>query len=290
MADNHHKNHPIHKVTISGPTLSSLLNHLTSSTSPTTGLLYGDFSLLSPSPLSDDSPSPSSPPPPSLIATISGFSPIVSPALPHRRAAVIGWFSARRRSPLRPSLLDHSLSLTHSSTTTTPFIFLLLTTTAATSTTQTLIHTHEYRAYQFNPNSVSFETVSLEVVNIGPGFRGQYGHFSPKSGLPWTACVSHVGSPMREDASGSKSLSELKRVGVDQKDLDVYVSGGYDVASLTRLVGSDAVGYMSGVEDLYEKMLAKLHGLTRVVETSSARLLELECHNMKLRRRVAGIE
>ncbi|KAL9242572.1 hypothetical protein vseg_016558 [Gypsophila vaccaria] len=86
------------------------------------------------------------------------------------------------------------------------------------------------------------------------------------------------------------SLSDLKRVGLHQKELDAYVAGGYDVASLCRLVGGDAVGYMSSVEELYDKMLSKLHGLARAVESSSARVLELELHNTKLRRRVAGIE
>ncbi|KAH9615108.1 hypothetical protein KSS87_015891 [Heliosperma pusillum] len=258
---------PIETVRISGPTLCSLLHHLTSSsTSPTTGLLYGHLSLHTPTTLSDDTPTPT-PSPSSLIATITGSTLSHTPSTSPARRIIIGHFSARPRTPLRPSLLDH----THSNN--SSFIFLLLTTPSPPSP-HTLIHTHDYRAYHFRPESISFQPVSLEIVNIGPGFRGQYHHFSPTSGLPWMPCVSHVGSPMREDGNGSKSLREMKRVGNDQKDLDGYVSAGYDVGSLTRLVGSDAVGYMVGVEELYDTMLAKLKGLASLVEASSARLLQ----------------
>ncbi|XP_074264555.1 uncharacterized protein LOC141587037 [Silene latifolia] len=288
------ENLPIEKVTISGPTLSSLLQHLSSSSSssatPTTGLLYGHVSLLTPTTLSDDTPNPTLSPS-SLIATITGSTTSLTPSTTATttRRLIIGHFSARPRTPLRPSLLDHTHSHSLTTTTTTPFIFLLLTTPSPPSP-HTVIHTHDYRAYHFRPESLSFQPVSLEIVNIGPGFRGQYHHFTPTSGLPWMPCVSHVGSPMREDGNGRKSLSEMKKAGNDQKELDGYVSAGYDVGSLNRLVGSDAVGYMVGVEELYDTMLAKLQGLARIVEASSARVLEQECHNTKLRRRVAGIE
>ncbi|XP_021744917.1 uncharacterized protein LOC110710879 [Chenopodium quinoa] len=280
---------PLLKVTISGPTLSSLINRFASSPSNTQGLLFGKFSLHTSS-LSDDSPSPS-PSPSSLIATITGFissgnsSDDLSSLLrrTHHRH-VIGWFSGRRRSPLRPSL--HEFAVSQSISSESPRVFLLLTTPF--NDPQLLIHTHEYRVYHFNRLENSFETTPLDVVNIGPAFRGQYGAFSPNSELPFLPCNFQGGSPMKDDEN--MNLKEMKRVAKDQKDLEAYAAAGYELGSLSRLVGSDAVSYVSGVEELYEKMLARLDCLAAQVEGSSSKVLEMEIHNMKLRHRVAGLE
>lgn len=70
------------------------------------------------------------------------------------------------------------------------------------------------------------------------------------------------------------NLKEMKRLAKDQKDLDLYAKG-YEIGSLSRLMGSDTVNCMTGVEELYEKMLAKLDSLARQVETSSAKVLEM---------------
>lgn len=131
----------------------------------------------------------------------------------------------------------------------------------------------------------------MDVVNIGPAFRGHYGAFSPNSEIPHLPCEFHGGSPMREDGKERENmnLKDMKRVAKDQKDLEAYVEG-YELGGLSRLMGGDAVSYMSGVEELYEKMLAKLHSLASQVESSSARVLEMENHNMKLRHRVAGLD
>lgn len=96
---------------------------------------------------------------------------------------------------------------------------------------------------------------------------------------------------MKEDKKERESanLKEMKRVAKDQKDLEAYAVG-YELGSLSRLMGSDAVSYMGGVEELYEKMLAKLDSLARQVEGSSSKVLEMENNNMKLRHRVAGLE
>lgn len=94
---------------------------------------------------------------------------------------------------------------------------------------------------------------------------------------------------MREDEQERESLNELKKISKDQKDLSSYADG-YELGNLSRLMGSDAVSYMGGVEELYEKMLAKLESLARLAESSSAKVLEQENYNMKLRRRVAGLE
>lgn len=93
-------------------------------------------------------------------------------------------------------------------------------------------------------------------------------------------------------ASGSEvgeSLATLRRVSKDQKELDTCAEG-FDVGRLSRLVGPDAANYTGEIEELYKKMLDKMVGLARLVEESSARVLEQENHNMKLRYKVAGLE
>lgn len=75
----------------------------------------------------------------------------------------------------------------------------------------------------------------------------------------------------------------------DQRQLDMCAEG-FEVGSLSRLVGMEAANYTSGLEDLYEKMLEKLNGLARLVEKSSSKVLEQESHNMKLRYKVAGLD
>ncbi|KNA03657.1 hypothetical protein SOVF_207040 [Spinacia oleracea] len=285
---------PLLKVSISGPTLSSLINRFASASSNTEGLLFGKFSLHTPSLTDDDSPSPS-PHPSSLIATVTGFissgnSPGDLDSLLRRNhhRHVIGWFSGRRRSPLRPSLHEFAVSQSLSSAD-SPRIFLLLTTPFHDS--QSLIHTHEYRVYHFVKSGNCFEATPLDVVNIGPAFRGQYSAFSPNSELPCLPYEFQGGSPMKEDEKERENMNlrEMKRVAKDQKDLEAYAAG-YELGSLSRLVGSDAVSYVGGVEELYEKMLAKLDCLANQVEGSSSKVLEMEIHNMKLRHRVAGLE
>ncbi|KAM1386764.1 hypothetical protein PS1_033193 [Malus domestica] len=91
---------------------------------------------------------------------------------------------------------------------------------------------------------------------------------------------------------GEESLDQLKQHNKDQSELDMC-SEGLDVGSLSRLMASEAANYTAGVEDLYEKMLVKIETLTRLVEQSSAKVLEQENHNRKLRykaARSAGLE
>ncbi|KAI7997386.1 hypothetical protein LOK49_LG10G02368 [Camellia lanceoleosa] len=87
----------------------------------------------------------------------------------------------------------------------------------------------------------------------------------------------------------SESLKSVKRVSKDQKELDLCAEE-FDVGRLSRLMGPEASNYTGELEDLYKKMLAKVDGLARLVEKSSARVLEQENHNMKLRCKVAGLE
>lgn len=61
--------------------------------------------------------------------------------------------------------------------------------------------------------------------------------------------------------------------GSAQEELDMWAQG-MDVGNLSRLVGPVASNYTVGMEDLYEKMLTKAESLARLVEVSSAKVLE----------------
>ncbi|XP_052176392.1 uncharacterized protein LOC127790769 [Diospyros lotus] len=315
----------LQKIQILGPTLASILQRFSSSPGDVDGLLFGRFSLITRSTFSDDNPSTaaaaastSSSESPTLIATITSFVcssststfytptgdikiPPLQRLLPtsasdHHHHSLIGWFSGRRRTPLRPSLRESSVTCSLSSNiqlsvqvdnvSLSPCVFLLLTTPIQ----EQLIHTHEYKAYQFRLSTESFQAKTLDVVNIGPAFRGHYGAFSPNSIFPALPCKLSGLSSMAEDRSAeSENLRSTRRVSKDQKDLDVWAEG-FDVGRLSRLIGSEATNYTVELEELYRKMLAKLDGLARLVEKSSARVLEQENHNMKLRYKVAGME
>lgn len=88
---------------------------------------------------------------------------------------------------------------------------------------------------------------------------------------------------------GGENLGNLKKGMEDQRELDECAEG-FEIGRLRRLMGSDAAKYTGELEDLYSKMLAKLDGLARLVEKSSARVIEQENHNMKLRYKFAGLE
>lgn len=80
---------------------------------------------------------------------------------------------------------------------------------------------------------------------------------------------------MSEDQN-DECLGSMKQVSRDQRELDMCAEG-FEVGSLSRLMGSEAVNYTAGLEDLYSKMLNKVESLARLVETSSARVLEQVC-------------
>lgn len=77
---------------------------------------------------------------------------------------------------------------------------------------------------------------------------------------------------MSEDRNDER-LSQRKQVSKIQKELDMCAEG-LEVKDLTRLMGSQAVNYTNGMEDVYEKMLAKIENLAGLVEKSSAKVLE----------------
>ena len=72
---------------------------------------------------------------------------------------------------------------------------------------------------------------------------------------------------------GEERLSVIKERAKDQRELDGCAEG-FDVGRLSRMMGSEARNYTAGLEDLYEKMLAKVQNLTRLVEQSNAKVLE----------------
>ncbi|TMW93440.1 hypothetical protein EJD97_011682 [Solanum chilense] len=312
--DDHH----IHKIQISGTTLASVLHRFFSSSGDIHGLLFGHVSFSTTISLSDDlasnfssvtamnSASSSGADGPTLTATITDFLSIPSHfPLPlqhkHREdpsCVLLGWFSGRRKTPLRPSLKDStttislSSSVSHSFTpqnspyplSLPPSLFLLL----STPFQEQLIHTHEYKAFQYRISTDSFDPKSLDVINIGPSFRSHYGSFSPISPFPSMTCDLRGPNAMAEDEK-AETLVGIKRGLKDQKELDLCAEG-FEIGRLSKLMGSDSSNYTAELEHLYAKMLLKLDSLARSVETSSAKVLEQEKHNMKLRYKIAGLE
>ncbi|CAL0324673.1 unnamed protein product [Lupinus luteus] len=303
-------NPTLQKIAISGPTLASLIQRFSTSSSSIDGLLFGHVTHVTPLNLTDDSSTTDSP---TLLATVTGFLSSPSPSttsffdssgtvntsslhrlLLHHNSSLLGWFSARRKTPIRPSMHEFSVTASLSSLSQfsspiknatqpsnfNPCIFLLF--ASPTSDHTAHIHTHEYRAYQFRRAGNSFEAKSIDIINIGPAFRGHYGSFSPNSMFPALDCEIE-GSRMKED---EERLSRMKQAAKDKKELDDYAVG-FEIGKLSKLMGSEAMSYTAGLEDLYEKMLVKIQNLTRSVENSSAKVLELENHNRKLKHKIS---
>ncbi|TKY63565.1 hypothetical protein E2542_SST13441 [Spatholobus suberectus] len=291
---------PLQKIAISGPTLASLIQRFSTAPSAVDGLLFGHVTPL-PLTLSDDSSSSSADP--ALLATVTGFlcspsfydsSGAVLPAALRPHSSLLGWFSGRRRSPIRPSMREFSVSTSLSSLSQfasriessdspslfPPCVFLLL---ASPHSDHSHVHTHEYRAFQFRAGARRFEPRSVDVVNIGPAFRGHYGAFSPSSRLPALDCGLR-GSPM-SDGGDEERLGRMRQAAKDQREMDGCAEG-FDVGRLGRMMGSEARSYTEGLEELYQKMLVKIENLTGLVEKSSAKVLEQESHNRKLKHKI----
>ncbi|KAL7136119.1 hypothetical protein ABFS83_10G008300 [Erythranthe nasuta] len=288
---------PIDKIQISGATLASLLHRSSAAAGDIHGYLFGYATVFTSNSLSDHPSTTSATS--LLIATITSFIslpshlPLPPPPPATNSTALVGWFSARRRTPLRPSLKDSTTSISLSSSPTLAFtpqnstitlppsLFLLITTPFQDQ----LIHTHEYKAFQCKGNA--FDPKSITIVNIGPSFRSQYDSFSPNVQFPMMDCELRGSNAMIEDSRG-ESLADGKRNLKDQKQLDTF-SDGFEIKRLGKLMGSEAA-YTDELEDLYDKMLAKFDGLSKLVEQTNAKVLEQENRNMKLRYRVAGLE
>ncbi|KAL1808116.1 hypothetical protein ACET3Z_025106 [Daucus carota] len=306
----------IKEVHIPGPTLSSLLHRMSTSSGDIDGLLFGTISLNAPSNLSDDvSSSSAADNSPSLIATITSFfsssstasfySPSAQINLPLLRTVVprsgtlIGWFSGRRKTALRPSMRELAVTESLSSTTAlnfqalnspnpitlSPSLFLLLT-TPFRKEDQLLIHTHDYRVYQFRLPAGAFEPKTMKIINIGPRV-GNYADYETNSPFPDMPCEIRDPDSMSEDDKSDSD--DMNLASKNQSQLDICADG-FQLKQLENLTGPVASGYTGQVEELYSKMIAKLNGLAKLVEQSSATVLEQENRNMKLRYKVAGLE
>ncbi|KAL8517172.1 hypothetical protein ACS0TY_015402 [Phlomoides rotata] len=288
---------PIDKIQISGAALASVLHRASSSAGDIHGYLFGHAAVSSLNSLSDH-PTPTATAT-ILAATITSFLSLPShiPLPPPPNAAdsthLLGWFSARRKTPLRPSLkettatssLTSSASLAFAPQNSTlslpPSLFLII----STPFQDQVIHTHEYKVFQFKGNT--FEPKSLNIVNIGPSFRSQYDSFSPNVNFPMMDCQLRAPNAMAEDEI-RETLADKKNHLNNQKQLDTCADG-FEIGRLRTLMGSEAA-YTAELEGLYDKMLAKIEGLSRSVEETNAKVLEQETHNMRLRHRVAGLE
>nr|XP_043621079.1 uncharacterized protein LOC122592828 [Erigeron canadensis] len=291
------------KIQISGPTLASLLHRVSSSSGDIDGLLFGHVTTTTPITLSDD-PSPSSTTTisdqPTLTATVTSFFSSTTTAtfytpsgdintqtlttLTSNQPPLIGWFSSRRKTHLRPSMRETQVtsSLVSNLGQNPCFVFMLLTTPFHDQ----LIHTHEYKAFQYVSISDIFVPKSLDVVNLGPAFRGHYGNFTPSSlfpDLPFE--VKGLNNMIEDDVNDDNGKTDNEKFGkmCDEND-------GFNIGRLKNLMGENAAKYTDELEMLYNGMIKKLNGLAKVVEGSSAKVLEQENHNMKLRYKVAGFE
>lgn len=275
-------NAPPAKLSISGAALAALLHRCAAATGDCDGLLLGRASRL-PAPIHslsdyDHTPAPSAP---SLCISVSGHSSLSHPSSLsdplgrfHQTPSApgpLGFFSSRRRTPLRPSMrelsLAHSLSktlpLTH------PLLFLLV---SPSSSPNLSTHSFDYRAFLLVGSRLV--PTSLSVVNVGPGFRDQYHSFSAESPMPWL--------PTRQSSpAGGHNIGE-------QKAVEGMVDG-FGLGRLEGVVGS-AAGQASEMDDMYAGMLRRLEKLAREVEKSNLRVLEQENRNLLLRFRFAGLE
>ncbi|KAF6144810.1 hypothetical protein GIB67_038909 [Kingdonia uniflora] len=317
---------PFQKITITGATLASIIQRFSSSSSDVDGLLFGHVSQPTPSNLlDDDDDSLSSSNSPSLVATITNYycSGTISTfydslgrlnesairrftgsnSNSNSQQQLLGWFVGRRRTRLRPSMRELAVSSSFSNPKAlislnnigdskpnmnlkfAPCVFVIFT----TPLTDQLIHTHEHRAYQYRRSSLRFEPRSMDVVNIGPAFRVHYGAFAPNAQFPLLPRVAAGDMEVGEDSKSRDCLSSLRRVSKEQRGLDMCAEG-FDVGKLKQLMGLEAARYTMGLEELYTKMLVKLEGLASLVEKSSAKVLEQEQRNIKLRNKVAGLE
>lgn len=290
----------IGKVEISGTTLASLLHRFSSSPGSIHGLLFGHVTVSTPS-LRDDPSStamstaaseiyPNGVADPFFTAVVTSFISLPShlplplnPSPNTPSSSLLGWFSGRRKTPPRPSLNDSCTTLNLSSSTAlsfspqnstgsnlslAPSLFLLLTTPLQDQ----LIHTHEYKAFQYRFSMDRFEPMSLDIINIGPSFRSQYESFSPNSLFPLMPCELRGLNAMAEDENVANIGAQKKEVS-GQKELNLCAEG-FEIGRLSKLIGSDAANYTAELENLYDKMLTTLDSLARSVEKSSANVLE----------------
>lgn len=152
-----------------------------------------------------------------------------------------------------------------------PCLFLLLT-TPFRKEDLVLIHTHDYRVYQFRLSTKCFEPKTMKIINIGPNV-GHYVDYETNSPFPQMPCEIRDPNSMSEDVKIEGDGMSLSSKNQSQSQLDLCADG-FQLKQLENLTGPVASGYTAEVEDLYSKMIGKLNGLARLVEKSSVKVLE----------------
>lgn len=170
-----------------------------------------------------------------------------------------------------------------------PCVFFLFTESSDANS----IHTHEYRAFQYRTKlsgAGCFETRSVNIVNIGPAFRGLYDSFAPVAPFPW-----FLKSSALDGESSDEGLRRLSMVphnadvqmdgsqGADQALLDMY-SQDFSVDRLHSLIRTEGEGgSVRELEALYRTMLRKLDVLAKQVCEGNEVIFEQELANSKLK-------
>ncbi|KAM3387658.1 hypothetical protein ACQJBY_010478 [Aegilops geniculata] len=245
------------KLSVSSQAFAALLDCCGTAAGDCDGLLFGRAARppAPPPSFSDDDDSGATSSAPTLSINVTGHASLARPSSlsdalgrfqPYSpaRPATVGFFSSRRSAARRPSMrevavarsLSKSLALTH------PLVFLLV---APSASSNLSIHSFDYRAFLL-VDSRLFPT-SLQVVNVGPGFRGQYHTFAAESPMPWLP---------RPPAKGFS-------IG-DQKAMEGMMDA-FGLGRVEALVAS-ATGQATEVEEMYSGMLRRLERLAREAE------------------------
>ena len=260
------------RLSISGAALAALLHRCAAATGDCDGLLIGRASRPpAPAPsfsdYDDHGPSISAPP---LSITVSGHFSLSEPSSlsdplgrfrPPSPSSTppLGFFSSRRRSPLRPSMRELSLASSLSKTLQPlahPLLFILVSPSASRNLST---HSFDYRAFLLLGSRLV--PASLTVVNVGPGFRDQYHSFAPESPFP----LLPTQPPPAPQGGDGHSIGE-------QKAVDAMVEG-FGLGRLQGLVGA-AAGQSAEMNGVYAGMLRRLEKLAREVEKSNHSVLD----------------
>uniref|UniRef100_A0ACD5UCK6 Uncharacterized protein n=1 Tax=Avena sativa TaxID=4498 RepID=A0ACD5UCK6_AVESA len=268
------------KLSVSGQAFAALLECCGAAFGDCDGLLFGRAVRPPPPPpsFSDDDDAPTSSAP-ALSISITGHASLAQPSSlsdplgrfqPYSpgRADSVGFFSSRRSATLRPSMreaavarsLSKSLALAH------PLVFVLL---APSASSNLSIHSFDYRAFLLVDSLLV--PASLQVVNVGPGFWGQYQTFAAESPMPWMPRPPAMGYGIGE-----------------KKALDGMVEG-FGLDRLQKMLTS-ATGQATEVEEFYAGMLRKLEGLARETQSGKRRVSHQENKNWLLRLKSAGLK
>jgi hypothetical protein len=191
---------------------------------------------------------------------------------------VIGWFVARRDTPMRPSMREAAVTSSLRGVSAAvpgappkdwPLLFALFDSFASQNQST---HSHDYRVFHCQKRMAAwrFEPCSVNIVNIGPFFRGQFDSFAPTAPFPSLPMYPQLafGSPRGH----ARTFSDSSGGGDEDVDEGGYLQSqavldrqaeGYSVEKLRNLVGREAPPQMLEIETLYRAMLGRLEKLTK---------------------------